>query len=287
MSSNTIENSPPANDLSSSPNSKLNKLYSTYDTHLSSRSSSIDSSCSSNKNHPEAQTSISSSNHRKESSIKLPYPVLSDHRDPSSILPLLQKETQTTSKKALDVTKQIEDCEKRLTSNLLSDNHKKSLKYERVKRKQQLDALRKHERRVNLQIDYITTKTEIKGLEDKQQQMIHKQNSDESKQIEMLLRKLKQKLDQMKIYMKKRNEEMKKITNEKQQSSTCKFKYMQDILIMSGFLCLYIIANDSRKQLSANQKSQQGLNSSDLVRICHEFQISSCSIKVCEDEANR
>ncbi|CAF4683753.1 unnamed protein product, partial [Rotaria sp. Silwood2] len=36
---------------------------------------------------------------------------------------------------------------------------------------QQLDALKKHERRVNLQIDFITTKTEIKGLEDEQKQI--------------------------------------------------------------------------------------------------------------------
>jgi len=170
-----------------------------------SRSSSIDSSYSSNK----AQTSS------KESSIKLPYPVLSDHRDPSSVLILLQKETQTTSKKILDVIQQIEDCEKRLTTNFLSDKHKKSLKYQRIQRKQQLDALKKHERRVNLQIDYITTKTEIKGLEDEQLQIINNKNSDEYKQIEILLKKLKQKLDQMKIYMRKRNDEMKKFSNEK------------------------------------------------------------------------
>jgi hypothetical protein len=204
----TIENSLTTNGISLSPTN-----YST------SRSSSIDSSYSLNKNDVKAQTS--SSNHSKESTIKVPYPVVSDHRDPSSVLTVLQKENQTTSKKILDVIQQIEDCEKRLTTNFLSDKTKTSLKYQRVKRKQQLDALKKHERRVNLQIDYMTTKTEIKGLEDEQLQMINKNNSDEYKQIEILLKKLKQKLDQMKIYMRTRNEQMKKIANEK---STCKFK---------------------------------------------------------------
>lgn len=210
MSSDTlnIENSSTGNDTFLSPNN-----YSTFETQ-SSRSSSIDSSY---KNDFDAQTST---NHLKESNIKVPYPVLSDHRDPSSVLVLLQKETQGTSKRILDVIKQIEDCEKRLTTNFLLDKHKKSLKYQRVQRKQQLDALKKHERRVNLQIDYITTKTEIKGLEDEQLQMIEKKNSDEDKQIDILLKKLKQKLDQMKIYMRTRNDQMKKMTNEK---PTCKF----------------------------------------------------------------
>jgi hypothetical protein len=203
-----IDNSPTTNDLSSSPNNNLNNLYSTFETNSISRSSSIDSSCSSNKNHLEAQTSSTNS---KDSSIKVPYPILSDHRDPSSVLILLQKETQSTSKKILDVSKQIEDCEKRLTSNSLSEKNKTSLKYQRIQRKQQLDALKKHERRVNLQIDYITTKTEIKGLEDEQQQMTNENNSDEYKQIEILSKKLRQKLDQMKIYMRTRNEQMKKM----------------------------------------------------------------------------
>jgi hypothetical protein len=232
-----IETSSTTNGLSLSPNNKLNDLYSTYETHLFSRSSSIDSSCSSNKNHLTAQTSS------KESTIKLPYPVLSDHRDPSSVLILLQKETQTTSKKILDVMKQIEDCEKRLASHFLSDKIQKSLKYQRVQRKQQLDALKKHERRVNLQIDYMTTKTEIKGLEDEQLQMMTNENSDEYQQIEILLKKLKQKLDQMKIYMRTRNEQMKQMTSEK---STA--------------------ANDDRKQSSSSQKPQPRLNSSDLNR---------------------
>jgi hypothetical protein len=225
MSSDTILNE------NSSPTNNLNDLYSTFDA----RSLSTDSSYSSNKNDPEAQTSLSSStNPRRDSSIKLPYPVLADHRDPSSVLPLLQKETQTTSKKILDVIEQIESCEKRLSSDLVSEKNAKSLKSERIQRKQQLDALRKHERRVNLQIDYITTKTEIKGLEDdQQQQIIQTNNSDENKQFEILLKKLKQKLDQMKIYMKTRNEQMKKTSHGKQQSSS--------------------------------QKSQQRLSSSDLV----------------------
>jgi len=224
MSSDTniIENSSTINDTSLSPNNKLNDLYSNFETDSSSakisRSSSIDSSYSSNKNHFEAQTSF---NHSKELTIKLPYPILSDHRNPSSILILLQKETQTTSKKILDVIQQIDDYEKRLTSNFLSDKNKQLFKYQRIKRKQQLDALKKHERRVNLQIDYLTTKTEIKCLEDKQLKIINKKISDEYKQIEILLKKLKQKLDQMKIYMRTRNEEMKKIANEK---STCKFQ---------------------------------------------------------------
>ncbi|CAF0775723.1 unnamed protein product [Adineta steineri] len=237
MSSITIttENLPTTNGLSLSSNNKLNELYSGYENHLSSCSSSPNSTCSPTMNFPEAQTSIS-----KESNVKLPYPVLSDRRDSSSILSLLQKETQATSKKILDVTQLIETYEKNLTSNRLSESDRKSFKYERDQRKQQLDALKKHERRVNLQIDYITTKTEIRGLEDEQ-----KQNSDKNKQIEVLLRKLKQKLDQMKIYMKKRNEEMKKIHEKKEKSST---------------------SNDNRKQLSSDQKIQQRSSSSDLTR---------------------
>lgn len=151
--------------------------------------------------------------------MKLPYPILSDHREPSSVLSLLQKETQTTSKKIVDVGLLIDTCEKKLNSNHLAENERKSLKYERVQRKQQLDALKKHERRVNLQIDYITTKTEIKGLEEKHRVVDEQDNSTENKQIEVLLRKLKQKLDQMKSYMRKRNEEMKKLSTDKQRAS--------------------------------------------------------------------
>jgi hypothetical protein len=236
-----MDNSSTTNDLSLSPNNNLNDLYSTFETNSLSRSSSVDSSCSSNKNHLEAQTSSTNS---KDSTIKVPYPVLSDHRDPSIVLILLQKETQTTSKKILDVLKQIEDCEKRLTSNSLSEKTKTSLKYQRIQRKQQLDALKKHERRVNLQIDYITTKTEIKGLEDEQQQqqqMTNDKNSDEYKQIEILAKKLRQKLDQMKIYMRTRNEQMKKIV-------TCKWNYIKEILIGNHF----ILAKDNRKRPSSS-----------------------------------
>ena len=195
-------------NLSSSPN---DNLYSNLETNSFSRSSSIDSSGSSNKNHIEAQTSTNA----KDSSVKVPYPVLSDHRDPSSVLILLQKETQSTSKRVLDVLKQIEDCEKRLNSHSLPEKHRTGLKCQRMQRKQQLDALKKHERRVNLQIDYITTRTEIKGLEDEQQQTSNEKDSDEYKQIDILAKKLKQKLEQMKIYMRTRNEQMKK--------ATCKF----------------------------------------------------------------
>lgn len=175
----------------------------------------------------------SSATNRKESTIKLPYPVVSDHRDPSTVLVLLQKETQSTSKKVLDVAQQIETCEKRLTSNSLSDKTIKSLKYERVKLKQQLDALKKHERRVNLQIDFITTKIEIKGLEDERKQVVN----DENKQINVLLGKLKQKLDKMKVYMRARNEEMKAETNGKQQSSNCMLNLIK-IILRNSFLCL-------------------------------------------------
>jgi hypothetical protein len=212
MSSNCviIENPSNTNIQLSSPTD----LYSTYKTHSSSPNLSHSSSSSSlsNKNNPNSSSINkinSNSSHRKESTLKLPYPVLSDHRDPSSILILLQKETQRTSKKISDVIQQIEECEKRLTLNLSTDNEKKTFKYERVKLKQQLDGLKKHERRVSLQIDFITTKTEIKGLEDEL-------NSDDSEQIKILLGKLKQKLDKMKIYMRQRNEQMKKISNTKQ-----------------------------------------------------------------------
>jgi hypothetical protein len=250
MSSNSviIENPPTTNGQRLSPtNNKLNDLYSTYKTHSSSpnlsRSSSSSSSVLSNKNNGNSSInklnsdSSFSSNHRKEStSLKVPYPVLSDHRDPSSILILLQKETQTTSKKISDVIKQISECEERLTLNLSTDNEKKILKNERVKFKQQLDGLKKHERRVNLQIDFITTKTEIKGLEDEE-------NSDESQQIKILLGKLKQKLDKMKIYMRTRNEQMKKISHGKQRG---------------------VNSNDLRK--SSSQKQQNSSSGKDFVR---------------------
>jgi hypothetical protein len=250
MSSNSviIENPPTTNGQRLSPtNNKLNDLYSTYKTHSSSpnlsRSSSSSSSVLSNKNNGNSpinklnSNSSFSSNHRKEStSLKVPYPVLSDHRDPSSILILLQKETQTTSKKISDVIKQIDECEQRLTLNIYTDNAKKTFKYERVKLKQQLDGLKKHERRVSLQIDFITTKTEIKGLEDEQ-------NSDESQQIKILSGKLKQKLDKMKIYMKTRNEQIKKISNGKQRLTT---------------------SNNNHK--SSSQKQQQQQSEKDLNR---------------------
>jgi hypothetical protein len=212
-------NSSTTNSLSSSPDNNLNDLYSTFETYSLSRSSSVDSSSL------EAQTSSTTS---KDSSIKVPYPVLSDHRDPSSVLTLLQKETQTTAKKIFDVSKQIEDCEKRLMSHSVSEKTRTSLKYQRMQRKQQLDALKKHERRVNLQIDYITTKSEIKSLEDEQQQMTNEKNSDEYKQIEILGKKLRQKLDQMKIYMRTRNDQMKKVV-------TCKLKYIKHISLVILF----------------------------------------------------
>ncbi|CAF1948034.1 unnamed protein product [Rotaria magnacalcarata] len=235
MSSDSIEVENPSTteDLCSSSNANLSDLYSP------SRSSSIDFSSPSLPTKDSLDNEKSSSTNRKEPTVKVPYPVVSDHRDPSSVLILLQKETQTTSKKLLDVVQQIENCEKHLTSNGLSDKHMKSLKYERVKLKQKLDALKKHERRVNLQIDFITTKVEIKGLEDERKQGMN----DENKQINILLGKLKQKLDKMKIYMRTRNEQMKKMAHSKQRSST---------------------SNDSRQQLSNSQKAQQHrLNSSD------------------------
>lgn len=211
--------------------SNLDEFYSTYKTHSSSSNlsrssslSSVHSSSSSLSNKPHADSEIHkinsnsalSTNQRKDSALKLPYPVLSDHRDPALILVLLQKETQTTSKKISNVTKKVEDYERNIGLNSFTDNEKKSFKYERAKLKQQLDALKKHERRVNLQIDFITTKTEIKGLEDEQKQNQKNQNFDESQQIKILLGKLKQQLDKMKIYMRTRNEQMKKIVNAKQ-----------------------------------------------------------------------
>ena len=230
-----IESSSTTNDQLTLNDEKLGEFDSIYETHSStsnvSRSSSFSvrnpsplssSFGSSNEYNSDLSmnkinsSSILSSNHRKETTLKLPYPVLSDHREPSSILVLLQNETQTTSKKILDVVKQIEQCEQRLTLNIYTDNEKKSFKYERVKLKQQLDRLKKHERRVNLQIDFITTKTEIKGLEDEKKQFNDNQESDESQQIKILLQKLKQKLDRMKIYMRTRNEQMKKISSGKQ-----------------------------------------------------------------------
>jgi len=267
MSSNIviIENPLTTNGQISSTNSKLNDLYSTYETHSSSPNlshsspSSSSSSLSNKKNSDSLTNKINSDsslslNHRKETTLKLPYPVLSDHRDPSSVLVSLQKETQTTSKKISDVIKQIDECEQRLTLNIYTDNEKKTFKYERVKLKQQLDALKKHERRVNLQIDFITTKTEIKGLEDEQKQIENNHNSDESQQIKTLAGKLKQKLDKMKIYMRTRNEQMKKISNGKQRLTN---------------------SNDNRKPSlsSSSQKQQQRWNLSsstnDLVIFCN------------------
>ncbi|CAF0790959.1 unnamed protein product [Didymodactylos carnosus] len=164
----------------------------------------------------------------QQQQIKLPYPVLADHRDSQSILIVLQKEIQTTNKKICDVTKQIEDKEKRLATST-NNNNRKLLKYERTKLKQQLDTLKKHERRVNLQIDYITTKMEIKGLEAEtnKKKLTSNTTTDElsdntngngnatgseenQQQIKMLCSKLRQKLDKMKVYMKARNDEMKK-----------------------------------------------------------------------------
>lgn len=142
------------------------------------------------------------------SSLKLPYPVLSDHRDLPSILHLLQTETQITSKKIADISKQIDECERQLTSHLFNETQKKISKTECIKYKQQLDALKKHERRVSLQIDFITTKTEIHGLEEERK-------SNQNEQIKILLRKLNQKLDKMKIYMRTRNEQMKKLQSNK------------------------------------------------------------------------
>ena len=206
MSSNPliISNHPTSKDrLSSTNHNNRNHFFS---------SSSTDSSPSSDLS-TENPVNSSSSKHRKDSTLKLPYPVLSDHRDPSSVLILLQKETQTTSKKISDVSRQIDECERRLISNHYTENEKKTFKSERVRFKQQLDGLKKHERRVSLQIDFITTKSEIKGLEDEQ-------NSNQSEQIKILLGKLKQKSEKMKIYMRTRNEQMKKISNGKQDLTT-------------------------------------------------------------------
>ncbi|CAF1073855.1 unnamed protein product [Rotaria sp. Silwood1] len=229
MSSDSIEieNSTTTKDLCSSLNINFDELYS--------------SSCLSNKDDFHIEE-LSINNH-KESIIKLPYPVISDHRNPSSVLILLQKETQTTSKKILNINQQIEKCEKNLILNNQCDKNKKILKYERVKLKQQLDILKKHERRINLQIDFITTKIEIKGLEDERKQLINEKNFDENKQINILLGKLKQKLDKMKIYMRTRNEQMKKSIHVKQHSST---------------------SNDNQLKLSTSQKSQHNLISSNL-----------------------
>ncbi|CAF3335738.1 unnamed protein product [Rotaria sp. Silwood1] len=278
MTSNTviIENPPTTNGQILSTKNKLNEFYSTYKSHSSSpnisRSSSFSSIHSASSassylsNKPNSDSSVNktnsnsilSSNHRKESILKLPYPVLSDHRDPSSILVLLQKETQTTSKKISNVIKQIEDYEQRLRLNIYTDNEKKTFKYERVKLKQQLDALKKHERRVSLQIDFITTKTEIKGLEDEQKQTENNQNSDESQQIKILLGKLKQKLDKMKIYMKTRNEQMKKINNTTQNLTN---------------------SNNNRKSsISSSQKQQNFYSSStkDLNRKRPSTSVNNC-----------
>ena len=231
MSSDTaiIENSLIIDEAMSSANANLNDLYSNFDEALS-RSSSDGSPKDAQTSVTPLETSVNKisrthsepANQRKDAAaaVKLPYPVLADHRDPSSILNVLQRETQTTSKKIADVTKQIEECEQRLTSTRLSDSEKKTGKNERVKYKQQLDALKKHERRVNLQIDFMTTKTEIKGLEDEQKPTsANATNSDECQQIKILLGKLKQKLDKMKIYMRTRNEQMKKLANGKQRAT--------------------------------------------------------------------
>ena len=118
-------------DQLSTSNANLNELYSNYETLSPSnkiKSESLESSLLSN--------SLSSSNTRKDPTLKLPYPVLSDHRNPSSILVLLQKETQTTSKKISNVNKQIEECERRLTCNTQSKQEKNTFKSERVKFKQ-------------------------------------------------------------------------------------------------------------------------------------------------------
>lgn len=217
----TATNSVSTNDSSLISADPLINYESRYANHLSSCSSSSESPSSLSINFSEAQTSASSTA-TKDSSVKVPYPVLSDHRDPKLILPLLQKETQTASKKILDVTQLVENLEKKLMSNHLSEKDRKSFKFECIRRKQQLDALKKHERRVNLQIDYITMKTEIRCLEEKLSLVESEVNSAEKKQIESLAKKLKQKLDQMKIYMRKRNEEMKKTLNEKQTASPSK-----------------------------------------------------------------
>ncbi|UJR26019.1 hypothetical protein I4U23_007365 [Adineta vaga] len=226
-------------DQISSTDTNLNEFYSTYETHSSSSSYSLSPSTKINSEF--LTNPLSSSNTRKDTILKLPYPVLSDHRDPSSVLILLQKETQTTAKKISNVIRQIEECERRLILNNHTDNEKKTFKYERVKFKQQLDALKKHERRVSLQIDFITTKSEIKGLEDEHKQSYENVNSDESQQIKILLGKLKQKLDKMKIYMRTRNEQMKKISN--------------------GKLCLNN-TNDYRKSSLLSSQKQQRVNSS-------------------------
>ncbi|CAF0886848.1 unnamed protein product [Adineta ricciae] len=244
MSTATATNSIPTNDSSLISTDPLLNYESRYDNHLSSCSSSSESPSSLLINFSEAETSASSTA-TKDSSVKVPYPVLSDHRDPKLILPLLQKETQTASKKILDVTQLVENYEKKLMSNHLSEKDRKSFKFECIRRKQQLDALKKHERRVNLQIDYITMKTEIRCLEEKLSLVEGEVNSAEKKQIESLAKKLKQKLDQMKIYMRKRNEEMKKTLDERQTASPI---------------------NDDHKQSTSDHKAQHRMNSSDLNR---------------------
>ena len=223
MSSDSIsvENISTTKDLCSLSIRNPNEAYSF------SRLSSTDCSSSYLLNEESSKSEkLSSNSHKESSKIKLPYPVMLDHRDPSSVRSILQKETQTTSKKILDIIQQIENCETNLASNHLSDRNKKSLKYERVKLKQQLDGFKKHERRVNLQIDFITTKIEIRGLEDERRQTMNEQNSDENKRIDVVVGKLKQKLDKMKIYMKTRNEQTKDILVSKQRSSTCMFECM-------------------------------------------------------------
>ncbi|CAF1036603.1 unnamed protein product [Adineta ricciae] len=244
MSTATATNSISANDPCLISTDPLSNYESRYVNHLSSCSPSSESPSSLLINFSEAETSASSTA-AKDSSVKVPYPVLSDHRDPKLILPLLQKETQTASKKILDVTQLVENYEKKLMSNHLSEKDRKSFKFECIRRKQQLDALKKHERRVNLQIDYITMKTEIRCLEEKLSLVEGEVNSAEKKQIESLAKKLKQKLDQMKIYMRKRNEEMKKTLNEKQTASPI---------------------DGGHKQSTSDHKAQHRMNSSDLNR---------------------
>lgn len=189
---------------------------------MKNEDSSSPSKISSLVNEKPITTGEKCSSHKKSSpndAIKLPYPVLSDHRELSTVLTTLQKETQSTSKKIIDLSQRLETCEKRLISTSAPDQEKKMLKSNRVKFKQQLDGLKKHERRVSLQIDYITTKTEIKGLEDKRKQNEHNDNDEHKKQIEILLGKLKQKSEKMKIYMRTRNEQTKKLSDEQAKPS--------------------------------------------------------------------
>lgn len=241
------ENSSPCSDHSGSSSRSVGKAQPSVSTLESSSSSYNNSSISKLSTDPSRQ---------KEPCVKVPYPVLSDHRDPSSVLILLQKETQTTSKKIIDVGRQIEACEQRLLSNRLSEREKKTLKNERVKLKQQLDALKKHERRVSLQIDFITTKTEIKGLEEEQKQNASVADADQNEQIKILLGKLKQKLDKMKIYMRTRNEQMKKLSHGKAKSNAS--------------------SNDLRKASSSSASSQKPIRSNSISSNKEMVALDSC-----------